>query len=623
MRMGPILSLSILLILVTGIITISVPCIPLASGRHLSSESKQEIIIGTMDRIETSLDMALEWSHLGWNIIACLSSGLVEVAPGSNAGNESVVPALAESWIVLAGGSIWDFTLRQGIVFESGIPFNASSVKYTFDRNCNLTGDGLLEPEGPQFNIQYNTVIDNVTILSEYVVRFYLKIPFAPFLQLLSISPSYMVDPMYAPMNSVVEFSQGNPRESHPCGLGPYILESWTRVGGNDEEMRLVANPNYWGADLGKPKVENITIKFYSSSTALAAAKNEKEVDIAFGQLTPNQIQDFMNQDNVNVFDSLSPQIQYLCFNQQTYPYNETEVRQAVGAALDRTYLCDVVFIDQASPLLSIIPPNLEYHLASFRVYGDSNYTFTRAKLQLFGYNATNKLSLHLYYENSGHYPHSAEQAAVYKMQLEETGVISVTLHGLGWGPYRLAREEGTMDVFIYGWYDDYPDADNYALLPFADWLNLGYNKNHPQGGIDQYNLWLEGRTATNDIGRRTAYYELQELQAQECSIIPLWQGKQLVVADTAISGIHLDISGALRYWLLERSEVTPPPTMTPTTPTTTTTPTAPTTPTTTNTTNGGPADIMVLVISLSSVGVIVIVVIAIINSRKGHRDIF
>lgn len=604
--------------LVTGIITVSGPPIPVASEGHPTSTSNQEIIIGTTDSIETSLDMTQEWSYFGWNIISCLSSGLVEIEPGSNAGHDSIIPALATNWTANPGGSIWDFTLRQGIVFESGTPFSATAVKYTFDRNCNLTGEGLLEVDGPQFNMGYNTIIDNVTILSEYVVRFYLGIPFAPFLQLLSIPPSYMVDPMYAPMNSVVSYSQGNPRGSHPCGLGPYILESWTRVGGAEQEIRLVANPDYWGADLGIPKVENIRIKHYSSSTALATAKIANEVDIAFRHLTEAQIQSFMEMDSVHVFDSLSPQIQYLCFNQQTYPYNETGVRQAIGAALNRAHLCDVVFDNQASPLLSIIPPNLEYYLAAFQVYGDSNYTFTRTKLQQFGYNETNKLNLHLYYETSGHYPHSAEQAAMYKMQLEETGVIDVTRHGLEWPNYRLSRDLGTMDVFIYGWYADYPDADNYAFLPFAYWLNLGYNEYHPQGGIDQYNLWLEGRTATNDTDRRAACYELQELQAQECSIIPLWQGKQVAVADTAISGIYLDISGPLRYWFLEIIEVTPPPTTTSTTPTTTTTTTPTTTTPTTNTTNGGPADIMVLVISLSSVGVIVIVVIAIINSRKG-----
>lgn len=593
------------------------------------SENSKTIVIGTTDSVEHCLDMALEWSFFGWNMISCLSSGLVEIQPGSIAGNENILPALAESWNFSESGLIWDFNLREGVVFESGAPFNASVVKYTFDRNCNLTGEGLSEEEGPQFNIGYDRIIENVTVLSDYVVRFYLKMPFAPFLQLLSIPPSYMVDPTYAPMDQVVTFVEGNPRLSHPCGLGPFLLDNWTRVGYTDVEIRLIANPDYWDASSEEPKVDTIIVKFYSTYTSLAAAKVAGEIDIAFRQLTATQIQTFMADDNVVVHSGPSGQIQYLCFNQAIYPYNETLIRQAIGAALNRTHLCEDVFQNQNIPLLSIIPSNLEYHLPLFSVYGDSNYTFTITTLQSFGYNETHKLALDLYYESSGHYPMSQEQARMYQMQLENTGVIDVTIIGLDWPSYRLARNEGIMPVFTYGWYYDYPDADDFAFLPFAVWLNLGYNETYPQGGVDQYNLWIAGRSTMTDAGRRAAYYALQELQAEECSVIPLWQGKMFSVADPEISGVYHDITGLLRYWLLDTIEIsptttttTPPPTTTTTTttpPTTTTTTTSTSTTTTSgnNTQPGLPLDMLTLLISLSSAAVIIIIVVVIIKSKQ------
>jgi peptide/nickel transport system substrate-binding protein len=351
--------------------------------------------------------MAQSFDFFGWNLISCLSSGLIEIQPGSIANSEDILPALTENWSVYAGGAIWDFKFREGVVFESGNPFNSSAVKYTFDRNCNLTGVGLFEADGPQLNIGYDKIIDNVTILSEFVVRFYLKIPFAPFPRLLSIPPSYIVDPMYAPMNHLVMYSEGNPRLSHPCGLGPFLLESWSRIGGADTEIRLVANPDYWDVGSKEPKVNTIIFKFYSSSTALATAKLLEKIDISFRSLTANQIESFKTMDNMEVFDSPSPQIQYLCSNQVIYPYNVILVRQAIGAALNRTHLCDAVFLNQNTPLLSIVPSNLEYHTPSFSVYGDSNYTFSRAALNLFGYNESDKLDLDLYYESSGFYPQS------------------------------------------------------------------------------------------------------------------------------------------------------------------------------------------------------------------------
>jgi len=558
--------------------------------------------------------MAQAYDVFGSNLITCLSSGLVEIQPGSIAGEENILPALAESWDVSGSGTIWDFTLREGVVFENGSPFNASTVKYTFDRNCNLTGIGLLEQDGPQLNIGYDAIIENVTILSEYIVRFNLKISFAPFLKLLAIPPSFMVDPAYAPMDELVTFVSDNPRGSHPCGLGPFLLESWSRIGGADQEIRLVANPNYWNHDSDEPKTSEIIIKCYSNELALAAAKLTNEIDVAYRSLTALQIADFMEMDDIDVDEGAFPQIQYLCFNQNIYPYNETLVRQGIAAALNRTHVCDAVFNGQKIPLDSIIPTNLEFYLPAFDMHGEVNYTFTRAALQLLGYNETNKLDLDLYYESSGHYPMSQQQALVYQQDLEDSGVIVVTLYGLDWPFYRLARNAGTMPVFLYGWYGDYSDADNFAFLPFASWLNLGYNTTYPQGGIDQYNLWVEGRSALTFEGRESAYHDLQELQAQECSVIPIWQSKNYVVSNTEISGVYLDVTGLLRYWLLEIEDTNP--TTTTTIPSTTTTISS-MTPTSNTTDIVIPYEMITLIISLSSVGVIIIIVIVIINSRK------
>jgi peptide/nickel transport system substrate-binding protein len=578
---------------------------------HFQNASEKTIVIGTTDNVESTLDIAQAYDFFGWNLITCLSSGLVEIQPGSIAGNENILPALAERWAVSGNGTIWDFNLREGIVFENSKPFNASDVKYTFDRNCNLTGDGLLPADGPQFNLGYPDIIENVTIIDEYLVRFYLKIPFAPFLKLLAIPPSYIVDPSNAPKNNLVSYTEGNPRGSHTCGLGPFLLENWSRIGGSDNEIRLIANPDYWDAISGEPRVDRIIIKMYASATSLAAAKTADEIDIAFRHLTSSQIVTFGSMDNVDVYEAPNAQIQYLCFNQNIYPYNETLIRQGIAAALNRSYVCDAVFANQTIPLESIIPTNLEFYLPAFGIYGEANYSFTRAALPLFGYNETSKLSLDLYFESSGHYPQSSQQASAYQAQLESSGVIDVTLHGLDWPTYRISRDMGSLVVFIYGWYGDYSDADDYAFLPFVSWLNLGYDESHPQGGIDQYNLWLEGRSATNDTERRAAYYQLQELQVSECSIIPIWQGKNYVVADSGINSVYLDITGLLIYWLLDISEITT------TTTTTASTTTTTTTTTTTNTTIGLPLDMITLIVSLSSVGVIVIIVILIINSRE------
>ncbi|MHA2432534.1 MAG: ABC transporter substrate-binding protein, partial [Candidatus Thorarchaeota archaeon] len=118
------------------------------------------ILMGTTDSVESSFDIAQSYDYFGWEVIGSLSSGLVEIQPGSQAGADDINPALATAWTMSGGGKIWDFTLREGVLFEDGTEFGATDVKFTFDRNCNLTGDGLFEEDGPQLNMEYDAIID-------------------------------------------------------------------------------------------------------------------------------------------------------------------------------------------------------------------------------------------------------------------------------------------------------------------------------------------------------------------------------------------------------------------------------------------------------------------------------
>jgi ABC-type oligopeptide transport system substrate-binding subunit len=309
-----------------------------------------------------------------------------------------------------------------------------------------------------------------------------------------------------------------------------------------------------------------------------------------------------------------------MLFQQNIEPYDEQDIRQGIAAALNRTNLADVVFQWTAEPLYSMIPNGLAYHKPSFEIYGDANYTFTQEMFALHGYDDENPLEINLYYESSGHYPYSEEQAIVYHNDLEASGVIEVTLHSYEWPTYRQQRNAGTMDIFIYGWYPDYIDPDNYASLPFASWLNLGFNSSY--GGDIQHGLWTQGRTTLEDE-RENIYHELQDLQAEQCSCVPLWQGKTFVVSKPNLDGVILDVTEYWRPWLFSL-EVDTTTTTTSTTETTTTTTSASTTTTSaasspTSFDNDLFSEIS-MIVTLGSLVVIVVFTILIMKSRKQMR---
>ncbi len=508
---------------------------------------KDTLIIGTTDSVETCLDPARAYDFFGWEIIQSLGAPLVEYAPGG----DQIVAGLATTWSVSDDGLQWTFNLRQGVKYDNGQEFTADAVKYSFDRNIQIA-----DPDGPFVGIGFGDIIDQTVAVSPYVVRFDLKIPFAAFLSLMASQASCIVDPQNAPkagaewnVSDVVVYQDGNPRASNPMGLGPYTLKNWVRTAGKDSEVDLQANPNYWNAAAGYPKTKNINIKMYADQSSLALAIQSGDVDIAFRQLATTDIFTMQQNPNLKVWSGTGAFIQYFCMQERYAPFDNVQVRNAIASAINRTALVQTVFQGQAQELYSMIPFGMFGHDEAFQSFGAPNYTLTQQLLAPLGYNANNKLSFKLWYESSGHYPSSAEQALVIKDSLEASGVISVTLDSLDWAGYRNARTQETMQAYIMGWYPDYIDPDDY-IYPFVQstggsWLHMNYNSTTMDA------LVANARGNTSESIRTAIYGQINELIVADCPLIPLYQSGAYAVTKTNVAGVYLDISQQWRNWLL------------------------------------------------------------------------
>jgi peptide/nickel transport system substrate-binding protein len=270
--------------------------------------------------------------------------------------------------------------------------------------------------------------------------------------------------------------------------------------------------------------------------------------------LRASDIIDLKSKTNVKVWEGTGAFIQYMVFQHNISPFDDPRVRRAIAAAIDRNALTQTVFLNQSAPLYSMIPIGMAGHADAFKKLGDANYTYTRNTLNdptIFGgpYNETNPLKVDLWYEISGHYPQSADQGLVLKNSLDASGVIEVTLNGLDWAAYRVKRGTETMPVYIYGWYPDYVDPDDY-IYPFlhssgGSWLHLNYNNTQ----MDKLIEWARGNTTVAD--RNNLYNQIQNLMVQDAPMVPLYQSSAWAVTKPNVKGVYLDISQNWRHWLL------------------------------------------------------------------------
>ncbi len=512
--------------------------------------NKDTIVIGSTDSLECAcVDPAKAYDYFAGDWLPVnLGASLVDFAPGTTDTSPSnMQAALAIKWLQSSDGLTYTFILRSGLKFDDGHPFNSTAVKYSVDR-----GIAINDPDGPFVGIGIGAIIDHIDTPNSTAVVFHLKAPFSPFLPMMTFQPMLPVDPWRVPADRVLNFTSGHPESGNPFGLGPYKLTEWTRQGNVEQEMKFDVNPNYWNYP-AYPKTPHIIMKFFSDATSLAAAVKAGDVDFGYRQFTSSDIGSFQTTAGLRVYSSPGAFIQYLVLNEHIAPMNNTTVRQAIAAALNRTDLVNTVFLGTANPLYSQIPAGMAYHEDVFATtYGDANIQKAVQLLATAGYSTTNKLTVDLWHENSGHYPQSSDQAVVLKRSLEKTGVIAVNLHGTDWGTYRANRRAGSMQMFIMGWYPDFIDPFDYTQPFFqaagSSWLNYGYNS------TQMNNLISQAIGATTQSQAATLYKQIQDLSATDVPMVPLYQGGANccgVVAKSTVGGVYLDVTLLFRMYTI------------------------------------------------------------------------
>ena len=196
----------------------------------------------------------------------------------------------------------------------------------------------------------------------------------------------------------------------------------------------------------------------------------------------------------------------------RTGAFNNINVRQGLAAAINRTDLIDTVFAGTATPLYSQIPVGMSGHTDAFKTaYGvGPNYTLVKTDLAKAGYNANNKLAVDLWYETTGHYPQSPDQAMVLQKDLQASGVITVNLHGIDWPTMGADRAQVTWACSSWAGTRT-SSTPSTTPTPFfqssgASWLNDGYNSS----AMDT--LLAQSISAT--LAGTSIYAQIQTLQA-------------------------------------------------------------------------------------------------------------
>ena len=275
---------------------------------------------GNWDPIATFL---VSWGAVGGQIF----DGLIIRTP-----DMKLVPGLATKWEFLEKNSKLRFTLRPGVKFHNGEPFDAEAVKFTFDRMLGEEGK-----KGPQQS-NYNS-IDKVVVVDPLTVDFVMKSPDPVLLTKLAGYGAMIVPPKYIKEKGSQFFGM------NPVGTGPFkFVEYKPKI-----SLSLERNPSYWG---GAPKLDQVQYRFITEPATQAAELQAGRIDVA-NQIPLAMIETLKKDSKLNVVSMDGPVALALRYNTQRGIMKDRDVRRALILAVDRDAIIKSIMLGNAKPIAS------------------------------------------------------------------------------------------------------------------------------------------------------------------------------------------------------------------------------------------------------------------------------
>jgi peptide/nickel transport system substrate-binding protein len=227
----------------------------------------------------------------------------------------TVSPLLAQSWEVSPDLKTYTFTLKKGVKFQNGEPFNAAAVKFSFER---AGSEKSTNKDKRTF-----ASMERVAVIDEHTVVILNKSLDPDFLFLMGQATAIIVEPKSVDANA-----------TKPVGTGPFQLTSWNK----GSSITLTKWDSYRHA--AAVKMKKVIFKFISDPAAQVAALLAGDVD-AFPRVTPRSVAQFKTNAKFQVVVSGSRAKTILAFNNKKKPLDDVRVRRAIAAAIDRKAVID------------------------------------------------------------------------------------------------------------------------------------------------------------------------------------------------------------------------------------------------------------------------------------------
>lgn len=254
-----------------------------------------------------------------------------------NEDSSGVKPSLAESWEISPDGTVYTFTIKQGVKFHDGSPMTMDDVVFSLER--------VFDPKGSGYSFLFG-VVTGVTAVDDTRVQVALREPFTPLLDNLNVFPASIV-PKALVEPDPEAFAQ------NPVGTGPFKLQEFAK----GRHVHLVKSEHYWKPD--RPHVDEVLIPYVTDDNTRILKVQGGEVDAAVA-IPYAQIDQLDAQDEIDV--QIEPLFRFdgMWLNHKKAPLDDLKVRQALNYATDKESMLKSIFFEKVE-IANHMMPKMKY----------------------------------------------------------------------------------------------------------------------------------------------------------------------------------------------------------------------------------------------------------------------
>jgi len=473
-----------------------------------------------------TLDPALSIDMYAVTVIQQVFDGLVQFDKDLN-----IIPAIAKSWKISPDGLTHLFFLREGVKFHNGREVTAKDFAYSFTR--------MIDPEtkssssdffarilgAKEFMDGKAKTVKGLIAEDRYTLKITLSEPYAPFISILAMKGAKVV-PKEEIEKSGVDFGKS------PVGTGPFKVISMKE----GEEIVLEANSDYFE---GKPSLDKIIFKIFHGSPRERIFSHFKEGELEDSPIPFNEVEDVIKSKQYFFLQKPILSLRFYGFNTQIEPLKIEKIRRAINFAVPKEEVGKEILKGMALLTDRIIPLGMPGYTPGKVSLG---YQPQKAKelLRESGHSEEKRMPP-IEFWSAAQSELAVRELEMVKFHLSQIGITLNLQFETRWPKFQEILSSRMAPMFMYAWYADFPDPDNFLGTLFHSQSKYNYTAYH-NSKVDR--LLEKARRERDYLKRMEMYRKIEEIILNDAPIVPMVNHLFQMVYQPHVRGIEVNALG-------------------------------------------------------------------------------